>query len=279
MEEKKKTALDPEDVLHFDTQREEFVETFFRKGAEFASALIQELENLRARDAKLSAENMELKHQLASDDAIRELLKKIEQLEHEKRRLQGHASKAVEETENYEARYAEVEKELDTMANLYVALYQLHATLQPKEVLGVIEQMLAQFVGVGSFVIYLTSEREGKKGLEPVHAYHYKEARDTRIPWYDGPIGEAAASQRHFVAEPDERVEGEPIACIPMVLGSQTVGVIAIMRLFEQKDRFVDIDFEFFKLLAIHSASAIVGSGLMARAGSISASLESYERL
>ena len=72
---------------------------------------------------------------------------------------------------------------------------------------------------------------------------------------------------------------GEPLACIPMVLEEETIGVIAIMKFFEQKTEFVEIDFEFFKLLAIHSASAIVGSGLMAQAGGIEPSLESYDRL
>ena len=39
------------------------------------------------------------------------------------------------------------------------------------------------------------------------------------------------------------------------------------------------MDFELFKLLAIHAASAIVGAGLMARAGDIDDGLRSYQRL
>ena len=83
----------------------------------------------------------------------------------------------------------------------------------------------------------------------------------------------------HYVAEPSARKADEPLACIPMVFGTDTVGVISIERFFEQKTNFEDIDFEFFKLLAVHSASAIVGSGLMACVGSVGSSLESYPKL
>ena len=263
----------------FTEKQKDFLETFFRRGAEFASELIRELESLRSRQEALTRENAELRHQLASDDAVRELLRKIEQLETEKKRLTGHAQEAVAESRDFAGRYAEVEKELDTMAKLYVALYQLHATLSPREVLGVIEQLLAQFVGAGSFVIYLRRRDGAEKRLCPVHAYHFDHAAGTQVPWNEGPIGEAAATKLPWVADLENWTEGTPLACVPMIFGDETIGVIAIMKLFEQKREFVDIDFEFFKLLAVHSASAIVGSGLMARAGGIEPGLEIYERL
>jgi hypothetical protein len=278
MDDTKKAAT-TEDGTDLSEQGKDFIETFFRKGAEFTSELLIELEALREHAQKISEQNVELRHQLASDDAIRDLLKKIEHLENEKNKLRGHAQNAAEESRDYAGRYAEVEKELDSMANLYVALYQLHATLSPREVLGVIEQLLAQFVGAGSFVIYLRREKEGNLILEPIHAYHCDNAAGKEVPWNEGPIGEAAATQLHSVADLDKRDEGAPLACIPMVLNEKTIGVIAILEFFEQKSKFVDIDFEFFKLLAVHSASAIVGSGLMARAEGVEPSLESYERL
>jgi GAF domain-containing protein len=83
----------------------------------------------------------------------------------------------------------------------------------------------------------------------------------------------------HFVANPESRSEGTPLACIPMVFGNQTVGVISILDFFEQKQSFEDIDFEFFKLLATHSASAIVAAGLMANADSMGTGLKQYQGL
>jgi hypothetical protein len=278
-ENKKGPDSKKEPAKELSKEQKDFFDTFFRRGQEFTSELIAELESLRKKHDLLSRENVELRHQLASDDAIRDLLKKIDHLEHEKKKLQNNASDAEAETEDYVGRYAEIEKELDAMASLYVALYQLHATLSPTEVLGVIEQLLAQFIGAGSFVIYLRRQAGQALVLDPVHAYHCNDAAGVQIEWNEGPVGEAAATQLHSVANLEQRKPGTPLACIPMVLEDETIGVIAIMKFFEQKTEFVEIDFEFFKLLAIHSASAIVGSGLMAQAGGIEPSLESYERL
>lgn len=260
-------------------RREDFIENFFRKGAEFASELIVELQELRDNARRLEAENLELKHQLASDDAIRELLDKIEKLEAEKNSLRSSAQNAEEASQDYAGRYEELERELDAMANLYVASYQLHATLVPQEVLGTIEQLLAQLVGASSFAIFIRRDEGGDKSLEPVHAYHCSKVAGSRVAWGEGPVGEAAANQVHFVADPKAHDGQTPLACVPMVLGEETIGVIVIYGLFEQKDEFVEIDFELFKLLALHSASAIVGAGLMDRAGGVKSSLESYRAL
>lgn len=279
MSDESKRVVELGNLGPLSSERGEFVEIFFRKGAEFASELIIELETLKKEHDRLIKENTELKHHLASDNAIRDLLTKIETLEKEKKNLITYINKDEEETRNFTKRYAEVERELNNMASLYVALYQLHARLEPREVLGVIEQLLAQFVGAGSFVIYLSRENKEGKTLVPVHAYHCQETAGKQIPWNEGPIGEAAATGVYSVADPKTAKSGEPLACIPMISGEDVVGVIAILGFFEQKEEFVEIDFEFFKLLSIHSASAVVAAGLMYRASSLSLGLDQYERL
>ncbi len=266
------------DTTDLESKREDFVETFFRKGAEFTSSLLAELQAVQEENERLRSDCAELRHHLKSEEAIRELLNKIEKLEQDKDSLQEHVRTELKTREDYATRYSEVERELDTMANLYVALSQLHSKFRPSEMLGVIEQLLAQFVGAGSFVIYLRRHNGDSPMLQPVHAYHCDSVAGT-IEWNEGPIGEAAATQLHFVAEPEDRVPGMPLACIPMVFGTDTVGVISIVKFFEQKSDFEDIDFEFFKLLAVHSASAIVAAGLMADAMGIDTALKNYEGL
>lgn len=201
MDDRKKKSPEPQEKLHLNYNREEFVDTFFKKGAEFAAELLDELQALRKENKQLINKNANLIIQLASDDAIRDLLVKIDELEREKSKLEGHANNAVKITEDYADRYSEVEKELDTMANLYVALYQLHSTLVPNEVLGVIEQLLAQFVGAGNFVIYLKRNIDGDDYLVPIHAYHCNNIAGTQIKWGTGPIGETAETKLHFVGD------------------------------------------------------------------------------
>ncbi len=264
--------------LEFQTERDDFVETFFRKGAEFTSSLLHELEVTKKELDRLRVENAELRHHLASEEAIRELLEKIDNLEEEKKRLTMDVKWESKKIEDYAEKYAEVEKELDTMANLYVVLSQLHSTFDPKQMLGVIEQLLAQFIGAGSFIIYLRRETNGNKTLEPVHAYHCTPSENS-VPWGEGPVGESAAAQIRLLGDQNAKTQQMPLACIPMVLGRETVGVIAILSFFEQKTKFEEIDFEFFKLLATHSASAIVTAGLMANANSLGEGLLQYSYL
>src|SRR5580658_3243260 len=107
------------------TQRTSFVSTFFKKGAELTDELLKENERLRTTARKLEADNAALRTQLRSDDAIREALKKIEELEREKDALLSQFSQAEAVTTRFTARYTEIEEELANLANVYVASYQL----------------------------------------------------------------------------------------------------------------------------------------------------------
>ena len=69
---------------HAAAARTAFVSSFFKTGAEITEELVKENERLRAAARQLEAENTVLRTQLKSDDAIREALKKIDELEREK---------------------------------------------------------------------------------------------------------------------------------------------------------------------------------------------------
>lgn len=268
-------------VFDFSARSEEFLETFFRKGAEFTEQLLSETQKMKARIQDLSEENIQLRSQLASDDAVKDLLVKIRSLEEEKVNIRRTAADARKEYQTYENRYGEMEQELDQMANLYVASSQLHATMKASEVLSVIEQMLMQFVGAASVGIFLRAYDEDKTPyLKPVHSFHCDEIRGKRVKWNTVPIGEAAATGVSFITEPDKaKKESIPVVCIPMMFGDDAVGVIVIFELLEQKEKFVNVDYELFRLLAEHAASAIIGSGLYARTESVAAALDSFNSL
>ena len=58
-----------------------------------------------------------------------------------------------------------------------------------------------------------------------------------------------------------------PVACLPMRIDDQiVVGVIVIYSLLEQKEHFVAVDFELFKMLGAHAATALMGALLFANA-------------
>lgn len=277
----KKTRSTEEDVLDFGARSEEFLETFFRKGAEFTEQLLRESQHMKARIHELTEENVHLRSQLASDDAVKDLINKIQKLEEEKMKIRNSADDVKREFESYEDRYEEMEKELDQMANLYVASSQLHAIMASSQVLSVIEQMLMQFVGAASVGIFLRGfDGNQKPFLRPVHAFHCDEICGTTISWNQGPIGETAATGVQYIMEPEQAAgESSPVVCIPILFGGDAVGVIAIYSLLEQKNKFVNVDYELFRLLAEHAASAIIGSGLYARTESVTAALDCFDTL
>ena len=81
----------PEDLKK---ERDAFIQQFFRKGAQFTEELLKENERLRERIGDLEHENGKLRAHLASDEAIRELIRKIEELEREKEELLSRSARA-----------------------------------------------------------------------------------------------------------------------------------------------------------------------------------------
>ena len=266
--------------FNFNARSEEFLETFFRKGAQFTEQLLTEVQSGRAKIAALQEENIKLRSQLASDDAVRDLLNKIQLLEEEKTSIRENADNAVKEYRDYEGRFFEMEQELDQMANLYVASSQLHAAMDSSSVLGIIEQMLMQLVGASQIGIFLREDTSETPLLRPVHAFHCDEIKGTTVEWKQTPIGETAATQVSYISEPEQaKRENMPVACIPIVLGQMTIGVIVIYGLLEQKHSFVPVDFELFRLLTSHAAAAIIGSSLFSRTGGLADVLKNFESL
>ncbi|MGO8999642.1 MAG: GAF domain-containing protein [Polyangiaceae bacterium] len=257
------------------TQRTAFVSTFFKKGAELTEELLKENERLRTALRKAETDNAALRTQLRSDDAIREALKKIDQLEKEKEALLSQFSQAEAVTNRFTTRYSEIEEELANLANLYVASYQLHSAIRLPTVVQHLRELLAQLVGARSHAVFVVDEK--KHLLVPISSDGVDLDRLPRVPLAEGvepPKGGAAVLERVFLTGVPHIEEGDvshssldsPAACLPMRIEERAVGVIAVYELLPQKERFVAVDFELFKMLAAHAATALVGAMLYAHA-------------
>src|SRR5690606_32606109 len=136
-------------------ERESFVRQFLRKGVELTESLIEDNKALRSDLAEAQREIARLRAQVASDDAIRDLLRKIEALEVERNKLIERSSALEESTRRTETRNFEVEQALHDLANLYIASSQLHSTLSVRGVTRHLKELLQQLVGAEAFAIYL----------------------------------------------------------------------------------------------------------------------------
>jgi len=269
-------------------QRDAFVHTFFKKGAEITEDLLKENERLRHQAVKLEHENASLRMQLKSDEAVRDLLRKIDQLEKEKESLLNPFSKQEQVTTRFTTRYAEIEEELANLANLYVASYQLHSTMQLPLVVKHLRELLAQLVGARIHAIYVADEK--RRQLVPIATDGIDRDTLPRIQVVDGadsPQGAAGIIERVFLTglshinEGDLRNAGvnDPAACLPMHIDDQIVGVIVLYAVLPQKDRFVNVDYELFKMLGAHAATALASAMLFADQDGVLPGLDVFHEL
>jgi len=244
-------------------ERETFVRTFLRKGVEFTEELLKENDELRSRINALEADSAALRAQVKSDDAIRDFLRNIDRLEQEKRSLLEKSSQLEQASRRHEGRYAAIEQELNDLANLYVASFQLHSTLKPAHVLQHVKELLAQLVGAERFVVYVLND-QGTQAV-PVGSEGIAESELVPVHVGEGAIGSVCSTGVSSVRQGDPLGAGslqQPLAVLPMLVDGQTVGVIAIVQLLEQKHAWVQVDQELFHLLGSHAATALLAAHL-----------------
>ena len=255
-------------------RRDAFLHTFFRRGAELTDELVSENRRLHEQLAVYEKENASLKTHLASDRAIRDLLTKIEELEREKSRLLSNVHHQEELTSRVTNRFAAIESELESFGNLYVASFQMHASLRASAVAKNVKELLVQLVGARSVAIYFT--REDGRTLVPIMSEGIDLDTLPTICAHDGNDtgGVSAVIERTFLTGVLHVADGDvgditsaPAACIPLYLDDRVVGAIVVYALLGHKKRFVAVDRELFKFLGAHAGGVLVAAYLWAAQG------------
>jgi len=248
-------------------ERDAFIQSFFQKGAQLTQDLVSENARLRHRLANVERENAQLLAQVKSDDAIRELLKKIDGLEREKEQLLSHYRRAEAESTRWVGEYEQMEGELANFANLYVASHQLHSSLGLAATARRIKELLEQLMGASMFAVYLASS-DGRK-LVPIVSDGIDHPKAVPVKPDDGGIGEVFTTAVSRI-EKGDLTRGSldhPLALVPMKTEDKVIGVLAVFATLEQKPKFMPVDYELFKLLGAHAGGALIGARLFADAG------------
>lgn len=237
---------------------EKFLE-LFNKGKEFTEELLRENQRLRYRVAALEASH-------ASTDEVQSLRAEIAKLAEENKRIQEQFRVVEEENRDFASRYIEIEEQNNNLANLYVASYQLHSTLDFREVIQIVQEIVINLIGAEAFAILLLDEKtndlrtiayEGDDVMPGVDSV------STRLG--EGVLGQVAQTGESYYVNPDDdgRVTiDRPLAAVPLKIKEHVIGLIAIYKLLQQKDSFSAVDYELFSLLAAHAATAIFSSKL-----------------
>lgn len=228
----------------------------------FAKDLLNENERLRHLVAGLQREKRDLEESLS---AVRT---EIEHHRREEAALKRQMAEIREENHSFSQKYLEVEVQNSNLANLYVASYRLHGTLDRKEILSSVQEIIINLVGCEEFAIFDLDAEERMLTLTAsmgIDAARYRRIRADR-----GKIGETVRAGEIYLAKGkggDSASSDAPplIACIPLKVEGKVTGVIAIFRLLPHKTELEEIDQEMFDLLATHAAMALYCAGLHAR--------------
>lgn len=242
---------------------EEFLQ-IFRKGEEFTQEVLKENERLRFKLVQLEEENRKVKTSSGSDSVVRNLESKLAVMEEENKRLMERYREVESENKDFAEKYLEVEYENNNLANLYVASYQLHSTLDFNEVLKTVLEIIMNLVGAEKFAVMLLDEKTG--ALSAVASEGVDKSEIPMVHIGEGIVGEVAKSGEHYFAEDVTVISGDdygnPMVCIPLQIKEHIIGVIVIYSLLMQKEKFTDVDYELFSMLAGHAATAIFSSRL-----------------
>jgi GAF domain-containing protein len=219
---------------------------------QYAQELLEENEKLRGMLAALGEQASVLRGELSK------LQQELEHYRDQGSRMEEQLARAETDSRRFVDRYLEVERENSNLANLYVASYRLHCTLERSEVLAVIHEILANLVGCEEALVLEASD-DGSL-LTPVSSQGIE--LPAAIPVGRGLIGRAAQDGEIYLAPSRDGAGGTTeeaslTACVPLKLGERTIGALALFRLLPQKTGFEPIDRELFDLLATHAAMAL----------------------
>jgi hypothetical protein len=231
-----------------------YVEKIREETQAYVRKLIAENESLRVVVAELEAHNARLQRELNSAQSEIALHQKQELLLHDK------VQEIRVESEQYLAQFAQLEQHNANLANLYVASYQLHGTLDRGAVLAAIQEIVINLVGSEQFGVY---ERQSGNG-------DFQLIVSVGMP--DGVQLNTRAGAAAWVAQSGDTYLGgddddDLVACVPLKLDGRVTGFIAIHRLLAHKAGLEPLDHELFDLLATHAATALYCTSLQQLVG------------
>jgi GAF domain len=193
--------------------------------------------------------------------------------------LESRLATAESDVKELASRLVDSEHQGGRLMNLYVATYQLHATLDPAEVQATIAEIAINLLGAQQFVLLL--RREEGEGCEIALT---EGQYDGGLPPYDGETyagGDAMvdATLRDGVLRLGPTAESQALAAVPLRVQNEIVGALVLLKLLDHKPILRAEDRDLLDLLSAHAASALFAARLFATKERKLRSLESLVKL
>jgi hypothetical protein len=216
-------------------------------------------------------------------DRASELAREIESKPGSAADLSARLADVESDRDELSTKLAEYEQQVGRLMNLYVATYQLHATLDPDEVQATIAEIAINLLGAERFVLlfWKNEARDASGECEVAFAQGLEDDKSGlyRNGKYGGgdPAVDATLSDGMLRIGP---IEGsDALACVPLAVQGATVGALVILKLFDHKAMLRPEDRDLLDLIAAHAASALFAARVYAKTDRKLKTLESLVAL
>ncbi len=198
-------------------------------------------------------------------DRAAELAREIEgakpHLVHAPADLQARLADVESDREELSNKLAEYEQQVGRLMNLYVATYQLHATLDPGEVQATIAEIAINLLGAEKFVLLFWkndgTEQSGECEIAFSNGMEDEQGGAYQNGVYAGGDPAVDATLADGVLRIGPIDGSEALACVPLTVQGATVGALVILSLFQHKPMLRPEDRDLLDLIAAHAASAL----------------------
>src|SRR5438552_9028046 len=193
----------------------------------------------------------------ATLDRAAELAKEIGSRPESAAELSARLADVQSDRDELSTKLAEYEQQVGRLMNLYVATYQLHATLDPGEVQSTIAEIATNLLGAERFALLFWNadgtqcEIALGQGLSQDASGFYGAGK------YAGGDSAVDATLTDGVLRIGPIDGSETVAVVPLTVQGAVVGALVILKLFEHKAKLRPEDRELLDLLAAHAASAL----------------------
>lgn len=185
-------------------------------------------------------------------------------LQEQNRQLLERISELEKENLEFAEQLVQSEDVNNNLTNLYVASSKLHSVLDREQVIEIVKEVVINFIGAEKFALLLCDKDD--QSLSYKAGEGFPDAGFPVVRSGDGIIGNACNSGEMYLQEgpvaqgSDDPLQ--PLAAIPLRIHDEVMGVLAIYRLFIQKETFAPVDHQLFSMLAEHTATALFSATL-----------------
>jgi len=165
-------------------------------------------------------------------------------------RLRARFDEIAGENQRFAEQYQHIEEQSSNLANLYVASYQLHTSVDRDVVLTTIQEIVINLIGSEQLAIY---ERSGEKQFRLAASFGLD--TENLAEAVSGEYAVEKLGEGHIFSDPAEQ---QPLtASVQLRIGEEVIGAILVFRLLEHKPSLQPVDHELFDLLAVHASTAL----------------------